>query len=50
MLQALTAYAIVALAAAWVVWSMFLPRSLKLKLRPRRAPGRLPPPVPRTRR
>lgn len=31
--QTLAAYAAVAVAAAWVVWSVVLPRSLKQKLR-----------------
>jgi hypothetical protein len=36
MLQAVIAYALVALAAAWVAWSMFVPRRWKLRLRRRR--------------
>lgn len=34
-LQAVVAYLIVALAVAWVVWSVFLPRTLKQRLRGR---------------
>lgn len=35
MLQAVAAYALVAVAAAWVVWSIALPRKLKARLRGR---------------
>ena len=34
-LQAVIAYAVVAFAAGWVVWSMFVPRSVKARLRGR---------------
>ena len=34
-LQAVIAYAVVALAAAWVVWSMFVPSKVKARLRRR---------------
>ena len=33
--QAVIAYAVVAVAAAWVAWSMFVPRKLKARLRGR---------------
>ena len=33
MLQAAVAYALVILAVAWVIWSMFVPRKLKARLR-----------------
>ena len=36
MLQAVVAYALVAVAAGWVAWSMFVPRKLKMRLRRRR--------------
>ena len=36
MLQAVVAYAVVAFAAGWVAWSMFIPRTSKVKLRRRR--------------
>jgi hypothetical protein len=49
MVQDFIAYAIVAVAAAWVVWSVFLPRKLKARLIPRRR-GKLPQPAPRRRR
>jgi hypothetical protein len=35
-IQAVVAYALVALCAAWVVWSMFVPRRWKMRLRRRR--------------
>ena len=35
MVQALIAYALVAIAAGWVAWSMFAPRTLKLWLKRR---------------
>ncbi len=34
-LQAVIAYAVVAFAAGWVVWSMFVPAKLKARLRGR---------------
>ena len=34
-LQALIAYGLVAGAAGWVVWAMFVPRKLKMRLRGR---------------
>ena len=49
LLQHLIAYTVVALAAAWVVWSMFLPRGLKARLKPRKASRHLPQPVARRR-
>ncbi|WP_256430044.1 hypothetical protein [Caulobacter sp. S45] len=33
--QAVIAYAVVAMAAAWIVWSMFVPGKLKARLRGR---------------
>ena len=33
--QAVIAYAVVAFAAAWVVWSMFVPGKLKARLQGR---------------
>lgn len=41
MIQAILAYCIVAVAAAWLVWTLFLPGSLKGRLRPaaRARPG-----------
>ncbi len=33
MVQAVAAYLIVAAALAWVVWSVFLPRTLKQRLK-----------------
>jgi hypothetical protein len=56
MLQSLIAYVIVAVAAGWVAWSIFLPRSLKLSLKqklglgPKPGSARFPQPVPRNRR
>ena len=35
-LQALLAYTLVGVAAAWVAWSMFVPRRWKVRLRKRR--------------
>ena len=35
MLQAVIAYALVAAAAGWVVWSMFVPRKLRARLKAR---------------
>ena len=33
MVQAMIAYALVAVAAAWVAWSMFAPRALKMRFK-----------------
>jgi hypothetical protein len=53
--QAVLAYLVVALAAGWVIWSTFLPRSLRVKLKqklglgPKPGSARFPQPVPRKR-
>jgi hypothetical protein len=39
MIQAVITYFIVALAAAWLVWTLFLPEVLRRKLRPVAARG-----------
>jgi hypothetical protein len=44
MAQALLAYLMVAAAAAWAAWSLFLPRALKQNLRARLSPRRSPEP------
>jgi hypothetical protein len=56
MLQYVIVYAIVAAAAGWVAWSIFLPRALKQRVRtklglgPKPGSARFPQPVPRNRR
>ena len=35
MAQAVIAYAIVAIAAVWIVWSIFIPRKVKAAIRAR---------------
>ncbi len=37
MFQAVVTYCIVAFAAAWLVWTLFMPQSLRKRLRPARA-------------
>lgn len=39
MIQAIFTYCIVAVAAAWLVWTLFLPDSLKGRLRPAAGAG-----------
>jgi hypothetical protein len=40
MVQTILTYAAVVLAAAWVIWSLLLPKSARLALRTRIAPRR----------